>query len=44
LPVTDGFTDDFAGGRVFAGLDCGFERSYLLTGQGDTDLMDIRYI
>src|SRR5260370_20317661 len=44
LPVADSFTDDFARGRVFAGIDCGFERSDLLTGQGDTDLMDIRHV
>src|SRR5260370_30681118 len=44
LPVTDGFTDDFAGGRVFAGLDRGFDRGDLLTRRGDADLMDIRHV
>ena len=30
LPVADGLTDDFAGGRIFAGFDRGLEGSYLL--------------
>jgi hypothetical protein len=35
LPVAYGLTDDFAGDRIFAGLDRGFEGSYLFASQGE---------
>jgi hypothetical protein len=37
LPITDGLTDDFAGGRHIRRC---LQGSYLLARQGDTDLMN----
>jgi len=42
LPVAECLADDFAGGGVFAGFDGGLQSANLLSGQSDTDFLNIR--
>ena len=40
LPVPNGLADNFAGGRVLSGIDCGLEGAELLGGESDADFLD----